>query len=74
MLFYSSDKLFATSVSFFQGVVFAKIPAETFPKVSMQYKISAVPTFLFFLLNKQVDRLDGANAAKLTQMVKNNVT
>jgi hypothetical protein len=25
------------------------------------------------LAGKQVDRLDGANAAKLTQMVKNNV-
>ena len=53
--------------------MFGKLPAETFPKVSMQYKISAVPTFLFFLSGKQVDRLDGANAAKLTQMVKNNV-
>jgi len=39
----------------------------------MQSKIAAVPTFLFFVLGKQVDRLDGANAAKLTLMVKNNV-
>ncbi|XP_046462686.1 glutaredoxin-3-like isoform X2 [Daphnia pulex] len=55
-----------------KGVMFAKIPAENFPKISMQCKISAVPTFLFYLAGKQVDRLDGANAAKLTQMVKNN--
>lgn len=54
--------------------MFAKIPAENFPKISMQCKISAVPTFLFYLAGKQVDRLDGANAAKLTQMVKNNVS
>lgn len=39
----------------------------------MDSKIAAVPTFLFFLSGKQVDRLDGANAAKLTMMVKNNV-
>lgn len=55
-----------------KGVLFTKIPAETFPKISMQCKISAVPTFLFYLSGKLVDRLDGANAAKLTQMVKNN--
>lgn len=57
----------------FQDVIFTKIPAENFAKISMKYKISAVPTFLFYLNGNQVDRLDGANAAKLTQMVKNNV-
>ena len=54
-------------------MTFAKIAAESYPRISMDYKIAAVPTFLFFLSGKQVDRLDGANAAKLTMMVKNNV-
>lgn len=55
-----------------KGVLFAKIAAENFPKISIDKKIAAVPTFLIFLLGKQIDRLDGANAAKLSQMVKNN--
>ena len=54
-------------------MAFAKIQAENLPKLSVQYKISAVPTFLFFVSGKQADRLDGANAAKLTQMVKSHV-
>ena len=53
---------------------FAKILAENFPKISTEKKIAAVPTFLLFLSGKLVDRLDGANAAKLSQMVKNNVS
>jgi len=55
-----------------KGVLFAKIAAENFPKISIDKKIAAVPTFLIFLSGKQIDRLDGANAAKLSQMVKNN--
>jgi len=55
-----------------KGVSFAKILAENFPKISTEKKIAAVPTFLLFLSGKLVDRLDGANAAKLSQMVKNN--
>lgn len=57
-----------------KDVSFAKIAAETFPKLSMNFNISAVPTFLLFVNGKQVDRLDGANAVKLTQMVKSNVS
>lgn len=55
-----------------KGVMFAKIAAENFPQISIDKKIAAVPTFLIFLSGKQIDRLDGANAAKLSQMVKNN--
>jgi len=54
--------------------MFAKIAAENFPQISIDKKIAAVPTFLIFLSGKQIDRLDGANAAKLSQMVKNNVS
>jgi len=61
------------SIFLLQGIVFGKIAAEDHPKISVLHKISAVPTFLFFLGGKVIDRLDGANAAKLSLMVKNNV-
>lgn len=67
------SKSFKPCHHFLQGVHFAKILAEDHPKLSVEHKISAVPTFLLFLSGKQVDRLDGANAAKLSQMVKTNV-
>lgn len=44
--------------------------AEDLPEVSEQYKISAVPTFIFLKAKVEVDRLDGANAADLTKKVK----
>jgi len=53
-----------------KDATFAKIEAERLPKVSMKHNISAVPTFLFFIGGKITDRLDGANASKLTQLVK----
>jgi len=53
-----------------KNVSFSEIEAESFPNISIKYAIAAVPTFLFFARQKLIDRLDGANASKLTQMVK----
>lgn len=53
----------------FKTVCFAKIEAESIPEVSVQYKISAVPTFLIFKENNLVDTVNGANPAELTKKI-----
>lgn len=53
-----------------KDVKFAKVVAEDFPEVSLKYKIQAVPTFILLRGGNQVDRVDGANAADLTQKVR----
>nr|QWA14830.1 glutaredoxin [Diaphanosoma celebensis] len=53
-----------------KDAIFANIEAENLPKISMQYNIAAVPTFIFFIGGVVSHRLDGANASKLTQQVK----
>lgn len=53
-----------------KDVKFTKVLAEDFPEISMKHKIEAVPTFLLFRGGNQVDRVDGANAADLTQKVR----
>jgi len=50
-------------------VKFGKLLAEDMPEVSMEHKITAVPTFLLLRKGGLVDRVDGANAAELTQKV-----
>jgi thioredoxin-like negative regulator of GroEL len=53
----------------FQGVKFAKCPAEDLPEVSSKYAVSAVPTFLLLRGGSLLDRVDGANAAELTKKI-----
>ncbi|XP_072177531.1 glutaredoxin-3-like [Diadema setosum] len=48
----------------------AKVEAESLPEISLQYKIAAVPTFIFIKGKKEVARLDGANVPELTKKVK----
>lgn len=53
----------------FKSVHFAKLEAEIVPEISVQYKISAVPTFLLFKDNRLVDTVNGANPAELTRKI-----
>jgi hypothetical protein len=57
----------------FQGVTFAKCPAEDLPEVSLKYSVSAVPTFLLLRGGSLLDRVDGANAAELTKKINSQV-
>ncbi|KAL3863210.1 hypothetical protein ACJMK2_004976 [Sinanodonta woodiana] len=49
---------------------FLTLEAEDVPVISERYNISAVPTFIFIKNQKEVDRLDGANAGELTKKLK----
>ncbi|CAL1537668.1 unnamed protein product [Lymnaea stagnalis] len=53
----------------FSHVTFLTVDAESLAEVSYKYEIVAAPTFIFLKSGKQIDRLDGANAAELTMKV-----
>lgn len=52
------------------NVKFYKCPAETLSEVSLKYKIEAVPTVVLFQSGKEVDRVNGADASKITDTIK----
>ncbi|CAG9772482.1 unnamed protein product [Ceutorhynchus assimilis] len=56
---------------------FYTCPAEELSEISLKYNIEAVPTVLFFQSNRNIDKVDGADATKITEKVKlysNNAT
>ncbi|KAK8405322.1 hypothetical protein O3P69_001706 [Scylla paramamosain] len=53
-----------------KDVRFCIVPAEDLSEVSLKYKIAAVPTFLLLRGGQVVERVEGANAADLTNKVK----
>lgn len=58
----------------FQDVRFCIVPAEDLSEVSLKHKIAAVPTFLLLRGGQVVERVEGANAADLTNKVKTQVS
>lgn len=54
----------------YSKVKFTKCKAEDLSEISFKYQIEAAPTVLFFKNNKKVDRVDGADPAKITAKVK----
>ncbi|KAJ8867278.1 hypothetical protein PR048_031077 [Dryococelus australis] len=58
------------SFFFAQEVKFAKCLAEDIPEVSMNFGITAVPTFLLLRGGSVVDRVDGADSATLARKIK----
>lgn len=54
----------------YKDVKFAKIEAENVPTVSLKHKVPVVPTILLFRDSSSIDRVDGINAAALTEKVK----
>ncbi|KAI8051388.1 thioredoxin-like protein [Gilbertella persicaria] len=53
----------------YPAVQFIKIEAEEYPDISENYAIAAVPTFVFLEGDKVIGRVEGANAAELTNTV-----
>ncbi|KAB0800239.1 hypothetical protein PPYR_05994 [Photinus pyralis] len=54
----------------YSGVKFCTCPAEDIPEISLKYQIEAVPTILLFRNGQEIDRVNGADAAKITAKVK----
>eukprot|EP00816_Leptocylindrus_hargravesii_P001883 CAMPEP_0196813072 /NCGR_PEP_ID=MMETSP1362-20130617/33471_1 /TAXON_ID=163516 /ORGANISM="Leptocylindrus danicus, Strain CCMP1856" /LENGTH=169 /DNA_ID=CAMNT_0042189089 /DNA_START=39 /DNA_END=548 /DNA_ORIENTATION=+ len=53
-----------------ENVVFLKVDVDKNAEAAAQYGVSAMPTFVFVKKGEIVDRLMGANAAKLMEMVE----
>ncbi|XP_008476841.1 glutaredoxin-3-like [Diaphorina citri] len=55
----------------YSQVVFARCIAEDLPKLSLNYKVSAVPTFVILKNLKPVDRVEGADPESLDKKLQN---
>lgn len=64
------DDVLDTLSKQFSDAKFYKCQAEDLSDISLKFKIEAVPTVLLFKNGKQVDRVDGADAANITSKVK----
>lgn len=53
----------------YAAVKFYSCLAEELSEISLKYNIEAVPTVLLFQSNKKIDRVDGADASKITEKV-----
>ncbi|KAL1508926.1 hypothetical protein ABEB36_003745 [Hypothenemus hampei] len=54
----------------FGDIKFYSCSAEELSEISLKFNIESVPTVLVFQSNKVLDRIDGADAAKITEKVK----
>lgn len=54
----------------YTDVVFCKVDVDDATDIAEKYKITCMPTFLFFKNGDQVGTITGASEAKLKQMIK----
>lgn len=54
----------------FSEAKFYSCPAEDLSEISLKYKISAVPTVLFFQSGRVLESINGVHAAKITETVR----
>jgi thioredoxin 1 len=52
------------------NVVFVKVDVDENPETAAKYSVSAMPTFVFIKEGEVVDRLMGANAARLQELIQ----
>ena len=50
-------------------VVFVKVDVDENPDTAAKYSVSAMPTFIFIKGGEVVDRLMGANPARLQELI-----
>ncbi|GMI41452.1 hypothetical protein TrCOL_g11648 [Triparma columacea] len=55
----------------FESVVFIKVDVDENAETAAKYDVSAMPTFVFIKNGEIVDRLSGANADRLREMIQN---
>lgn len=54
----------------YSQIKFYKCLAEELSDIALKYKIEAVPTVLLFRSGKEIDRVNGADPAKITEKIK----
>jgi len=51
-------------------VIFLKVDVDENPETAAKYSVSAMPTFVFIKQGEVVDRLMGANTARLRELIE----
>eukprot|EP00553_Chaetoceros_curvisetus_P000485 CAMPEP_0204616128 /NCGR_PEP_ID=MMETSP0717-20131115/3447_1 /ASSEMBLY_ACC=CAM_ASM_000666 /TAXON_ID=230516 /ORGANISM="Chaetoceros curvisetus" /LENGTH=164 /DNA_ID=CAMNT_0051629259 /DNA_START=109 /DNA_END=600 /DNA_ORIENTATION=+ len=57
-----------SEMSEFSNIVFLKVDVDENPDTAMKFQVSAMPTFLFIKSGQVVDKMMGANPAKLKDL------
>jgi len=55
-----------------EDVVFLKVDVDECEEIAYEYKVTAMPTFIFIKSSNKVGELTGANVDKLKEMVHSN--
>eukprot|EP00275_Glaucocystis_incrassata_P001249 EC122331.1.p1 GENE.EC122331.1~~EC122331.1.p1 ORF type:complete len:116 (+),score=25.04 EC122331.1:122-469(+) len=64
---------FASYSEEFSDVVFLKVDVDEVEDLAAQYKIAAMPTFIFIHKGQQIDLFTGANKDKLKEELNKNL-
>ncbi len=59
-----------SEMSEFSNIVFLKVDVDENPDTAMKFQVSAMPTFLFIKSGQVVDKMMGANPAKLKDLLE----
>lgn len=64
-----APKLEEMSLEFKDSVVFLKVDVDENEEIAVDYKINAMPTFIFIKNKEKVDEICGANESKVRELV-----
>jgi len=67
-----APKIVAMEEEMKDACIFVKVDVDEAGEIAERYEIQAMPTFLFFLNGVQVDKMTGANEAKLRETITKN--
>ncbi|AMD18662.1 HBL240Wp [Eremothecium sinecaudum] len=56
----------------YADVLFYKVDVDALPEVAQKESITSMPTFLFYKSGKLLDKVTGANPAKVKQLIEEN--
>lgn len=64
----------STQDDYSNTIKFYSCPAEDVSEVSLKYNVEAVPTVILFRSGKRLDTVQGADASKITEIIKKHST
>jgi len=65
-----APKVQVMSEKTYTNVVFLKVDVDENEEIATEYKVSAMPTFMFFKNGKKIDEFAGANENKLNELIQ----
>lgn len=68
------NDVFSELAKTYKHTMFLRVEAEDLPDITMSYQIDCVPTFVIRKESKVLEKVEGADAAKLSKAVKHHAT